>query len=104
METTKQVIKLDELVQIKSSNIKQIGIDKAQKTVFVEFLNGSIYNYEEVKETEFEKLVKSESVGKFFNSSFKSNFKYNKIIDSELKKKEDNETTTPIEDSALSKE
>lgn len=54
---------------VSSSCIFAVGYDAGSQTVFVAFLNGSIYAYEGVPEYEFENLRTAPSVGSYFNRS-----------------------------------
>jgi hypothetical protein len=65
--------------KVESSNINKVRYDKQRKLLRVFFHNGSVYDYKEVSEEEFDALCKAESVGKHFNSEIKNNKEFNKI-------------------------
>jgi hypothetical protein len=54
---------------VESSNIKSIGYENG--TLEVEFLNGGIFNYENVPPEEHAALMKAESVGKHLHANIK---------------------------------
>lgn len=84
----KNTYHVNSLRAVKSSNIKNLAYERDLKKVFVEFGNGSIYTYENVKEEDFNNLLKAESVGAFFNKNFKNSYKFSKLENTELKQKE----------------
>jgi len=51
---------------VKSSNIKSIGYEPETETLEVEFLNGGIYQYDNVPLTIYEGLMNASSHGKYF--------------------------------------
>lgn len=60
---------------VSSSNIASVGYDPDTETLEVEFLkNGRIYQYYNVPEFMFERLLEAPSVGVFFNAEIKNDF------------------------------
>lgn len=59
---------------VSSSNIKSVGYDRERKVLEVEFHSGAVHQYEGVPEDLPEKMVSSESVGRFFNQHVKGRF------------------------------
>ncbi len=59
-----------------SSNVASIGYDANTMTLEVEFTNGSVYQYFDVPETEYQALVSTSSVGQYLNQNIKPNFRY----------------------------
>ena len=53
-------------VQVKSSNIVSIGYVRETKIMTVEFTNGALYTYENVRMRHFVDLIQANSVGKKF--------------------------------------
>lgn len=58
---------------VNSTNLKTVGHDKETNTMQVEFFNGAIWNYSPVTEDAYKTMVKSESVGQWFNQNIKRN-------------------------------
>ncbi len=61
-------------MEIKSSNIKSVDHDGNDLTV--EFHNGKIYQYKDVPEEIYNKMLKCDSAGSFFHSRIKNNFEF----------------------------
>jgi len=72
-------MELPEMIPVQSSNVASVGYDVSTQTVYVEFLNGSIYMYKGVIQIEFENLKTAPSVGSYFNRNFKNVYPYEKI-------------------------
>ncbi len=56
---------------VSSSAIAAVDYHKEEKVLFVLFKAGSIHAYHDVSEFKFNSLIKSDSVGKYFNQSIK---------------------------------
>jgi len=83
----KKVITLDIIKKVVSSNIELVGFKS--NVTYVKFKNGTLYSYDKTSMQDFESLLKSESIGKYFNSSFKNSFEFSKLDDVEVKAKEE---------------
>lgn len=81
----KKVIELDNLVDVESSNIKSVGYQNG--TTYVLFKNEQLYSYPETDIEIFEELINAESVGKQFSKSYRKLEKFEKLDNTELKKK-----------------
>lgn len=62
-------LELPTMHRVESSNISAVGFDG--ELLFVEFRNGSIYDYAGVHRDIFAHFLVAESAGKFFNESIK---------------------------------
>ena len=60
---------------VSSSNIASIGYDEATQILEVEFLNGTIYQYYNVPQPEFDGLM-SGSHGTYLNANIKGQYQY----------------------------
>lgn len=67
---------MPEMQPVSSSNIAAVGYDTANQSVFVQFLDGSTYEYKGVSEQEFENLLTAPSVGSYLNRNFKNVYPY----------------------------
>jgi hypothetical protein len=56
---------------VSSSNIASIGYDQQSMTLEVEFLNGAVYQYYSVPESEHEALMSADSHGKYLDAYIK---------------------------------
>lgn len=68
------MIQLPEMLAVNSSNIKSIGYDGTD--LYVEYLSGSVYQYKNVPQGQFESLKTAESKGRFMNENIKGKFNY----------------------------
>ena len=69
--------------EFKSSNIERIGYSLEGRILFVEFLGGSKYFYNDISIAVYDNLKGAESVGKHFNANIKNNFAWKKLGDKE---------------------
>lgn len=67
------------MLPVTSSQLKSIGYDAETKTLYVEFLKGIVYRYNEVPEETYDAFVVAESSGKFFGEFIKGVFEYERI-------------------------
>lgn len=67
-------------IQVVSSNISSVGYDAGSLTLEVEFNSGSIYQYLNVPESEYEGLMNASSKGRYINRNIKSHYKDVKIV------------------------
>ncbi len=67
---------MPDMQPVSSSNIAAVGYDAENQTVYVQFLNGSIYAYKGVPNHEFENLLTAPSVGSYLNRNFKNVYPY----------------------------
>jgi len=80
MAITKEILSGTKIInEVKSSNIKRTEYDTDKKTMFVEFNNGSKYEYEEVPHQIYTKFRMSDSQGKFFSTDISKKYKYKKL-------------------------
>ena len=59
-----------------SSNIARFGYDEANQVLFVEFMNGSVYQYFDVPNTVFEQMKTASSKGSFLAQGVKGTYRY----------------------------
>lgn len=67
------------MVPVQSSNIASVGYDEQTQTVYVQFLNESIYIYKGVPKIEFESLKTAPSVGSHLHRYFRNVYAYERI-------------------------
>lgn len=68
-----------EMKVVSSSNIAELGYDQESQTVYVRFLNGSLYIYKGVPEYEFDNLFNAPSLGSYLHRNFKNVYSYERI-------------------------
>lgn len=59
---------------VSSSNILSIGYDAPSETLEIEFKTTGVYQYLNVPQFMWERLMMADSVGKFFNAEIKNAF------------------------------
>lgn len=66
-----------------SSNVKSIGYDVQTKTLEVEFLTESVYQYSDVPPTVWREFLRrkrtNESIGKYLNGNVKRTYDFTKV-------------------------
>lgn len=65
--------------RVASSNIRSIGYETKSETLEVEFTSGSIYQYFDVPENEYERLMNAASKGRYFNQNIKDCYRYKQV-------------------------
>lgn len=65
-------------VPVTSSNINSVGYDPDEKTLAVEFKDGTIYHYHDVEKDVHENLVSARSVGGFLHANIRGVYKHSK--------------------------
>ncbi len=77
-----------ERVEVTSSHLKSVGHTDITKTLEIEFQDGNIYQYTPVGNITYQRLMKSDSKGKFYNRYIRGNKNYTgtKITDSKLER------------------
>jgi KTSC domain len=68
-----------ERYSVASSNIASVGYDPDTETLEVEFLNGSIYQYFNVPQNMYDKMMKDGSKGRFLNTYIKNAYPYSRV-------------------------
>ena len=61
-------------ISVRSSNIRSVGYDPESSTLEVEFNTGSIYQYSNVPESEYEGLMNATSKGMYLNRNIKGRY------------------------------
>jgi len=64
---------------VSSSNVASIGYDSVTMTLEIEFTKGTVYQYFDVPEAEYQSLISAESVGKYLNYNIKNNYRFAQI-------------------------
>lgn len=64
---------------VTSSNLLSIGYDAETNTLEVEFKGGTIYQYFDVPEDEYESLMNAPSHGVYFSANIRDNYDFDKL-------------------------
>lgn len=63
---------------VSSEVIERLGYQRG--SLYVRFMNGTVYRYRKVPFQQYDVLTQAESVGQLFNKSVKGRFDYEKCI------------------------
>ena len=66
-------------IPIKSSNLHSVGYDKKSQILEIEFLNGGVYEYSEIRKELHEGLMAAPSHGKYYNKFIKGQYPVTKL-------------------------
>ena len=61
-------------ISVQSSNIRSVGFEASSSTLEVEFNSGSVYQYLNVPESEYEGLMNAASKGRYLNRNIKGRY------------------------------
>jgi hypothetical protein len=75
----REINKMPNMKKVASSNIDQIGYDKANKTLYVQFLSSGTYTYSDVPEEVFQGFEAAKSKGSYFSKVIRPNYKGEKV-------------------------
>jgi hypothetical protein len=64
---------------VASSHIASIGYDERAQTLEIEFTNGSVYQYYNVRATLFEQLMQAPSKGQFLHVYIKNAYPFSRV-------------------------
>jgi hypothetical protein len=65
--------------RLDSSSLASVGYDPGRRVLEVEFLNGGVYEYEDVPEDAFHGLLEAESKGRYLNGEIKPYYPSNRL-------------------------
>jgi hypothetical protein len=68
-----------DMYPVSSSNVAELGYDQKNQTVYVKFINGTLYTYSNVPENEYKALYNAPSIGSYLNRNFKNVYPYQRI-------------------------
>jgi hypothetical protein len=68
-----------ERIPVVSSHLRAIGFDPENCTLEVEFLDGSIYQYQGVSQADHDALMDASSKGQYLNANIKGRYPFVKL-------------------------
>ena len=68
-----------EMIPVSSSNVESIGYDPETQILHVKFIGGSLYQYLNVPQIEYDQLINAPSIGSYLNRNIKGLYAYQKI-------------------------
>jgi len=67
------------MYEVSSSNVDAIGYDETNQTLYIRFLNNTLYIYKGVPVDEFEGLRNAPSIGSYLHRNIKNLYPYERI-------------------------
>ncbi len=67
------------LIPVHSSSVRAVGYDEEREVLYIQFIDGDLYEYYEVPAGEVIDLFQTESIGWFVNKRIKPQYKYRKL-------------------------
>jgi hypothetical protein len=67
------------LISVRSSSIRRVGYEVDQRILYVQFIDGDLYEYFDVPVGDFIDLLHAESIGWFVNKRIKPYYDYRKL-------------------------
>jgi len=64
---------------VESSNLAEVGYDPVSETLEVMFHSGGVYQYYNVPQFEYDRMMEAVSIGTYFNREVKGNYPEQKI-------------------------
>lgn len=64
---------------VSSSNLRSIGYDSSTRTLEVEFISGSVYQYSNVPASVHSALMAASSHGQYFNANIRTSYSYRQV-------------------------
>jgi len=58
-----------DMIRVNSSNVRSVGYSAINKALFVEFIDGTIYEYSNVPKVHYDNLIIAGSVGSYLHSN-----------------------------------
>lgn len=68
-----------EMQYVESSNLKAVGYDQDNAILVIEFRDGSVYEYYDVPQYEYDGLMCAESKGKYAHANIYKRYRQQKI-------------------------
>jgi hypothetical protein len=67
------------LVPVHSSGVRAVGYEEERRALYVQFIDGDLYEYDEVPASEVIDLFQAKSIGRFVNKRIKPLYRYRKL-------------------------
>ncbi|MFY4728472.1 KTSC domain-containing protein [Nitrospira sp. BLG_2] len=67
------------LIPVHSSGVRAVGYDEERKVLYVQFVDGDIYEYHDVPVSDVVELFQAHSIGWFVNKRIKPYYGYRKL-------------------------
>lgn len=67
------------MIPVSSSNLKAVGYERIDNTLFIQFVNGGLYIYYHVPVSVYDGLMRATSHGQYFARFIKKSYSYRKL-------------------------
>ena len=67
------------LASVDSSSIAAIGYNAAERALWVQFVSGRIYRYDDVPKAVYEAFLRAESKGRYFNGAIRDRYAFTPV-------------------------
>lgn len=67
------------MTPVSSTDLASVGYDPTSRTLRIEFINGGVYEYHDVPEAEYQRLMSASSKGSYHHQNIKGHYGYSKI-------------------------
>ena len=64
---------------VSSSNLASVGYEATSMLLEIEFLSGSVYQFFDVPQSEFQQLMQATSHGTYFTANIRNRYRYIKL-------------------------
>jgi hypothetical protein len=68
-----------ELITVDSSSVRGVGYDENRKILYLQYIDGEMYQYFKVPKSDFIDLLSAKSIGRFVNKRIKPYYNYKKL-------------------------
>ena len=68
-----------ERIPVTSTDIRAIGYDTDNQILEIEFNSGSVYDYANVPQGEYDGIMSADSKGKYFHANIKNRYSFVKL-------------------------
>lgn len=65
--------------RLDSSSLRSVGYDASSRVLEVEFRNGGVYQYLDVKDDEYEEFQDADSKGRYLNTEIKLTHRFRRL-------------------------
>lgn len=67
------------LIPVHSSGVRAVGYEEERKVLYVQFVDGDVYEYYDVPVSDVVELIQAHSIGRFVNKRIKPYYDYLKL-------------------------
>jgi len=72
-----------DLISVDSSSVRGIGYDDDRRSLYVQYVDGEVYEYFKVPKSDYIDLLNAKSIGWWINKRIKPYYNYRKLDDTD---------------------